>query len=670
MDTVTSHRVQILTLRPFQIVVDGEPLRIAGRGQHKPLLLLKVLVALGGENVAEQVLTDSLWPDSDGDAAHHSFATTLYRLRQLLGLETLRLSDGRISLVREHCSLDLWDFAASASRIDRATPSSSLESLRQAARQILDLYRAPFLEGEFEPPETLSARERLHSQFLRVIQLSAERLQSAADLDGAAAILERALEADDESDALYRQLMSCQLAQSRIAEGLALYDRCRAVLKAKAGIEPSAETEAVRNALSEARAGQWDRTMPSDAPRAESHAPLPALSLAVLPLTNMSGDPTLDYFSDGLAEDLITDLSQYKQLAVVARNSSFKYKGKSVDVREIGRDLGARYILEGSVRQSENRDHIRVTLQLANAESGSHVWAERYDRPLENVFTLQVEIVDKVAVAIDIKLMAGEQSGGRRHSTHSYEAYKLLRRAIEENEQHTRESVREAARLSERAAAIDPNFAGAWSAIGVSHFNAYLYRLGDNPRSSLEQAEKYARKALFIDSRPVEPRILLACVLACRQHHAEALAIVDEVVASEPANASAVLTRSWILLMDNRPGESLAENEKAIRLRPSPEAGYYNVRGITKMVLRRDIESVKDFENATKLAPGWAEPHMLLIAALQRSGATDEARTAARRFLEIEPGFSVEALYPVWEAHRNRVFVGELSAALRAAGLK
>lgn len=724
-------RIRIYTLRPFAVVIDGRPLRSEGRAQRKPLRLLKLLAALGGENVAEQALTDALWPDADGDAAHHAFATTLYRLRQLIGTEVLRFSDGRLSVDRSSCALDLWDFQAAATEAEQAGSRGDEEKLLAATGRLLECYRAPFLAGEFDPPEILAARQRLHAQLLRVVSEAAERFHARGALDAQQALLQRSLEIDDESEELYRRLMRCHLEQRRIADGLALYERCRSVLSAKAGVDPSPETEAVQAQLIHAQADQKKHPESPVAPSTQvQRAPEPGLddstarsesrtakgralrvaialgfiaivasiiggywlrqafqapeaavatrdvneserpSIAVLPFANLSGDPSLDYFTDGLAEDLITDLAQYRELSVAARNSSFKYKHEAVDVREVGRDLGVRYVLEGSARASQEAETLRIAVQLIDARSGNHLWAERWDLPLRDFLAVQDQIVDKVVVAIDVNLIAGRQTISLRGSTRSYEAYRLSRRAWEFFSNISQTRAAETIRLFEQALAIDPAFTMALNGIGWVHYQEYFSGWRKDSDQTLAEAEQSARKALSLD--PIHPGSLslLAMVLSHQRRWDEAVNSAELAVQIDRSDAVAAGILAAVFNFNSEFERATAEAKRAFDLAPAPHAWMYNVLGVSKMGRNLSREAVPDFEKTIVMGGNWPSPYVHLIAAYVESGNLESAKQTGRKLLEVDPGFSAEALYPEFSGFRDRALVERLRIAARKAGLK
>src|SRR6266498_5817056 len=262
------------------------------------------------------------------------------------------------------------------------------------------------------------------------------------------------------------------------------------------------------------RAGGAPQTAPPPAP----HKP----SIAVLPFANMSGDIEQEYFSDGLTEDLITDLSKVSGLFVIARNSSFVYKGRSVKVQEIGRDLGVRFVLEGSIRKAGNR--IRITAQLIDAGSGGHLWAERFDRELTDIFATQDEVVEKIVAALAVNLTQGEAQRLRRRGTTSVEAYETWLRARELLSRSTREAIAQAKAMYRRAIEIDPNFAAPHAGLSLATISDYVSDWAADPEEALDEAERWARRALELDDQEPVSHMALGNVMLWRRNHDGALA--------------------------------------------------------------------------------------------------------------------------------------------------
>src|SRR5271165_1999070 len=356
---------------------------------------------------------------------------------------------------------------------------------------------------------------------------------------------------------------------------------------------------------------------PSDVP------PLPDKpSIAVLPFANMSGDPEQEFFADGIAEDIITALSRYPSLFVIARNSSFTYKGRAVDVKQVGRELGVRYVLEGGMRKAGNR--IRVTAQLVEAETGKHVWAERYDRDLADIFALQDEITEAVTIAIAPAIAEAEQQRAMRKPPGSLDAWAAYQRGLWHVSKCTPDDNALAQKFFRQAIDLDPTFSGAYGGLAGAQGQAADFQ------GSLSSAEALARRAVALDGADAEARSRLSNELRMLGDCEGALAEAERALATTPNLASAHHVLGAALIFSGRPKEGLASLERSIRLDPRhPRSanplmlialGLYFAREYEAAVqaAKRGIRSYPDFPNTYR----W------LAAALGQLGRIEEAKEA------------------------------------------
>jgi adenylate cyclase len=362
-------------------------------------------------------------------------------------------------------------------------------------------------------------------------------------------------------------------------------------------------------------------------------------SLAVLPFTNMSGDAEQEYFSDGISEDLITDLSKISGLFIIARNSTFAYKGRSVKVQEIGRDLGVRFVLEGSIRKAGNR--VRITAQLIDAGSGGHLWAERFDRELTDIFATQDEVVQKIVAALAVKLTEGEARRLQRRSTANVEAYETWLRARETLSGSTREAVAQAKALYRRAIELDPHFATPQAGLSLATISEYVSDWAADPQEALEEAERWARRALELDDQDPISHMALGNVLLWRRDHDGALDECRRMIELDPNFAQGHSATGLVLMYAGRAAEALEAFAVAMRLDP-----YY--ASIVLHFLAQALFSLGRYEAAAQRlreritrTPGTDSSRMLLAACYGHLGRAEEARTAWAELMKINPGFSL-----------------------------
>jgi adenylate cyclase len=376
---------------------------------------------------------------------------------------------------------------------------------------------------------------------------------------------------------------------------------------------------------------------------APTSAPAPALpakpSIAVLPFLNMSGDPEQEFFADGITEDLITDLSKASGLFVIARNSSFAYKGRSVKVQEIGRDLGVLFVLEGSVRKAGNR--VRITAQLIEAGNGGHLWAERFDRDLTDIFSTQDEVVEKIVGALAVTLTRGEQQRLHRRGTASVEAYETWLRARALLTRGTRESVAQAQTLYRRAIEIDGNFAAPHAGLSLAAISTYSSGWAADPAQALDEAETWARRALELNDQDPVSHMALGNVLLWRRSHEAALAECRRMIELDPNFAQGHGATGMVLTYAGQPAEALEPIATAMRLDPHHAP-------IVLHFLAQANFSLGQYEIAAQLLrdriarnPSTDSSRMLLAACYGHLGRLDDARATWAELLEVNPDFSL-----------------------------
>lgn len=364
-------------------------------------------------------------------------------------------------------------------------------------------------------------------------------------------------------------------------------------------------------------------------------------SIAVLPFDNMSGDPEQGYFADGITEDIITDLSKVSGLFVIARNSSFAYKGKTPDIRKVSRELGVRYVLEGSVRRAADR--IRINAQMIDGTTGGHLWAERYDRGLEDIFAVQDEVTRNIVNALRVKLTAGEEERRESRAKVDPEAYDLLVRSRQSILQFNSVSSSEARNMLERGIAIDPGLAAAYASLAIIALTDFINQWNGATPDNLTRAFDLAHKA--IDTDDAEPRghHALALALAWMRRLDEAERAAERAIELDPNSADAYTALGGIRDFQGRHEDALALFTRANRLDPQFDLSLHFL-GRALLSLGRFDEAEIAFKRRLTLAPRSDMTRFYLACLYGRIGRHEEARRYWREVLEVNPNFSIDHL--------------------------
>jgi TolB-like protein/class 3 adenylate cyclase len=379
-------------------------------------------------------------------------------------------------------------------------------------------------------------------------------------------------------------------------------------------------------------------------------APPATRSIAVLPFVNMSGDEKQDFFTDGLTEDIITDMSNVPGFFVIARNSTFAYKGKPTDVRQIARDLGVKYILEGSARRSDKR--LRVNVQLINAaEGGNHVWAERFDREISDIFELQDEITRRVVEAITGKI--GTTNIFSRSRPSSLKAYDLCVRSRDKWNKSKSENIEARADL-ERAVALDPNYCEAHSNLAMSLLSGWMI-WGEPEIPDRANAMLHAQRAVEIDSEDSHAHRVLGAVHVYERNWEEAKSQLDAAIRLNPNNADAVAWMAELHMSLGRPQEALVACAEALRLNPRPPGWYFWIMGGVQISCGQYAEAIATLSRDETYGTGSRE---FLVAALALGGRVSEAREEARIFLASNPNWSANVVFATFASTSSAQLFG------------
>ena len=357
-------------------------------------------------------------------------------------------------------------------------------------------------------------------------------------------------------------------------------------------------------------------------------------SIAVLPFVNMSADPDQEYFSDGLTEDLITDLSKISALLVIARNSVFPYKGTPVKVQQVGGELGVRYVVEGSVRRAGSR--IRVTAQLIDAASGAHLWAERYDRDVEDIFALQDELARKIVGVLKVKVMEVELERLKHKDTSKLSAFECVLRGRWYSHLYTLEANARARKFYERAIELDPEFASAYAGLGWTYFAEWSNQWSQDPQC-LDRAFLFGKKAVLLKDALSVAHSLLGHVYLWRKEFDRAVMEKERAIALDPNDADGYADLAEVMVWTGRPKEAIGLVEKAMRLNPNDLVHYLFTLGYAYLMTDRLQEALDAQKKALSLNQDFLGSHVLLATVYSELGRDDEARAELAEVKRINP---------------------------------
>ncbi|WP_119392477.1 adenylate/guanylate cyclase domain-containing protein [Taklimakanibacter lacteus] len=388
-------------------------------------------------------------------------------------------------------------------------------------------------------------------------------------------------------------------------------------------------------------------------------------SIAVLPFDNMSGDSEQGYFADGITEDIITDLSKVSGLFVIARNSSFAYKGQAPDIRKVSRELGVRYVLEGSVRRVASR--VRITAQMIDGATGGHLWAERYDRDMADVFSVQDEVTRTIVDALKVKLTAGEEARREHRGKVDPQAYDLIVRARQTLLQLRPEAAMEARRMLERALEIDPGLAAAYARLSIITFAEYANQWNNATDENLTRALQLARKAIETDDTEPQGHISLAIVLSWMRRLDEAEQAAERALALAPNLADAHTCLGNIRDYQGRHEDAAALFTRACRLDPQFDMSLHFL-GRALLALGRYDEAEIAFKRRLALMPRSDMSRFYLACLYGLTGRPEEARHAWQQTLEVNPSFSIDHLRRTLP-YKDTALVDRLVDGLRSAGV-
>jgi TolB-like protein/Flp pilus assembly protein TadD len=390
-------------------------------------------------------------------------------------------------------------------------------------------------------------------------------------------------------------------------------------------------------------------------------------SIAVLPFVNMSGDPEQEYFGDGIAEEIITALSKVPDLFVIARDSSFTYKGKSVLIPKVSRELGVRYLLEGSVRKAGTE--VRITARLVDAKTGNHLWAERYDRDLRDIFPLYDEITMKILTALQVKLTIGEEARLHAKGTQNIEAYLKVVQGRDQFYHMNKETNVRARQLFGEAIALDSDFGMAYRFLSLTHLLDVWIQATKSPKESFDRAFEMAEKAIELDDSMADAHAYLGYLYVYRRQHDKAIEKTEQAVALAPNSDTAHYYLGISLFFAGRHEESIVYFKKAIRFNPIPRGRYYLFLGHALCHAGKYEEAIEPLKKVLRSKPNNEFARRRLAICYILLGRDEEARAQVAEVLKINPKFSLKRLEKTFP-FKHKADTEHIINALSKAGMK
>jgi TolB-like protein/DNA-binding SARP family transcriptional activator/predicted Zn-dependent protease len=651
--------LQITLLNGFHVAAaSGKSIEIAAK---KTRALLAYLALPAGRQHTRDELADLLWSDREDKQARASLRQALGDLRRdfdAVGISPLILDHDKVAVDAAMVEVDV-------ATLERCAASEGLDDLRRAATvyagdlfhgfDVSDPSYAEWLRGE---------RERLRGLAIHVLRLLLEREAGQA----AISVGKRLLELDPLSEETHRTLMRRYAEAGEIGAALKQYEKCSDVLRRELTAAPSPETETLHRMIRD-DPGILASLRPNRSPAApRQEVPVGATqpskpSIAILPFTNLSGDPEQQYFSDGITNDLITDLSRFSGLFVIASNSTFTYRGEGVEVRQVSRDLGIRYVVQGSIQRGGGR--VRINAQLIDTTTGAHLWGKRYDREAASLFAIQDELVAAIVTELAVKLDLVERDRAKRKMPENLSAYELWLRSRDHLRARNKEDNATARALLEKAVELDPNGARYFSDLAMAHLHESWWGWSESQDRSLQTAEDLAHKGVALDDADYWTHWALADVLRAKSDFSGAQAAYERSYALNPNDADLLADFGRLHIYLGRADESIRRIEKAMRLNPLYPDWYLIALGLAYFFTGNYQTIIDLVHKARQANPGLLR---LLAAAHIMLDQQDQADVARAEVMRLEPWFTIAILrkgLPFKDPALGEPFF----AALRKAGL-
>ena len=646
--------LRICLLGPLAITLGGRVVPIASR---RARALLGYLALREGAQISRTLLTGLLWGERGESQARASLRQTLSELRAALGPSAAKA----ILATKEAVTWIAGSAWIDALAAEVADGSEDRDTLRDAT----GLFAGELLEGltvgEASFEQWLAGeRERFRLLACRINARLMDLEEKAGRLEEALVLGLKVLTFDPLQEHVHRAVMRIYADQGRHAAALAQYERCQKELSDQLGVKPEHETEELARAIrASRRGGPTNAQAPSPFDRQEDGAALwsERPSIAVLQFINLGDDAEQQYLGDGITEDIIIELSRYRSLLVIARNSAFQFRGTSVDLAAVRGQLGVQFVVKGSIRKIGPQ--LRLTVQLIDAATESHVWAERYDSHAEEIFTVQDDITRAIGATLEGRVAASGAERAKRRPPADWIAYDYF---LQGREQIHRYRNPEAEPFLARAVELDPDYAQA-SALRVK---ALLGIFWTNPRTNAKDAAlESAAKALSLDDSDPWCQAMMGFVLTHRGHRDLAAPYFERAVALNPGDIQIVYLRAWWLARTGRAEEALQCLDLAMRRDPFPPAWFWEIRGIALLAMRQYDEVIQALAHMIHLH---AWDHAYVAACHAHMNRKAEARAAAAAVLRADPNFTVSG-YRLVEGYTLSGELEHLLDGMRKAGL-
>ena len=647
----------ICLLGPVSVEIDGKPVVIASK---RARALLAYLVRRQGAEAGRGVLTGLLWGDRSEAQARASLRQTLSELRAALAdANPLPLSANNESVMWIPGSA--W---VDSEEFERALASTGIDALRNAAK----LVRGEFMEG-FDLGEPAfeqwlaTEREHFHQLTYATHTRLMEQVEAIGDFDAAISYGLKLVSLNPLGEQAHRALMRLYAAQGRPEAALAQYERCKSELASQLGVQPEPETETLARSIKTGR-----RKGPVNVQVQTPIAPvLPDKpSIAVLPFTNLTSNSEQEFFADGMTEDIIGALSRVRELFVISRSSSFVYKGRAIRAEDAAREMGVRYILEGSVRVAGDR--VRVSAQLIDGLSGGHVWAERYEGDINEIFAVQDEMTRSIALALQVKLNQGESARLWEGQTQNLRAWEKFILARDVFYRYTTIDNGIARQLLEEALLIDPDYTGAIGLLGLTYYWDARFSISVDKALSLSLAERQAGKILKLNPEMGAAYVLKSLIAFMRDQHDEAIRFCGRAVNLAPSDYKPLGFLGQFYLYAGEAEKAAMTLKTAMRLNPHRESWLTYYVTLANLWTGNFAAALESAELYLQQEPD--EPYGLMYLAvvcgfLEQNG---RAKETVAQLKERFPAFGIKNVI-LSERYKEQEKLDRIVTILRTAGL-